>query len=470
MAEMHGPIGRLTSASAACLAAASIAHAGVVQDHYGRWMGKVTIPQGPTLSTGVELLERADGSAGGRLVSPDQGDFNVPLDLVSEADGAIEATAPTAGITLHLVPVGDRLEGEARQGPLHLPLTLARAADFGEPGRPQTPKPPFPYRVESLSVTTRDGVVLSGTLTRPRGDRPVTAIVLLHGSGPADRDETIAGHKPFAILADHLTREGFAVFRYDKRGILRSGGHYVSTTGTELAEDGADAVEALRARRDIAHVGLIGHSEGGLLAAQIAAEHPQAIAFVVSLAGPGMKGRELILLQDRVGYEKRGLSEAQIAVLTSYGERFYDAVIANPDVATRIQALGTLRQSLSDADRTLVQQYASQGSLSPQMAATPALREVLLSDAPSDWRRVRCPVLALNGGLDVQVPARENLRGIARALAEGGNTKARTQLLPGLNHLFQQAGTGLGEEYPKIEQTLSPIALSRIDEFVEQQR
>jgi hypothetical protein len=466
---MRADLRRATVAAAAWLAATAAAHAGIVEDHYGRWMGTISVPQGPTLRLGLELFARADGSPGGRLVSPDQGDFNVPVDGVMESGGAIEVSAPIVGMRLRLHPDGARLGGEVLQGPYTLPLTLVRNDDLGEPARPQTPKAPFPYRVESLSVTRQDGVVLSGTLTRPAGDRPVTAIVLVAGSGPTDRDESIDGHKIFAVLADYLTRQGFAVYRYDKRGVMRSTGDYLPATETDFARDAEAAIETLRSRKGIARVGVLGHSEGGLLAAELAAEHPHEVAFVVSLAGPGLKGRDLILLQDRAGYEKRGLSAAQIATLMAYGGRFYDAIIANEDVARRMQALAALGQSLSDEDRKLVQQYASQGSLNPRMAAPPALRQLLLSDAPGSWRQVKCPVLALGGDLDVQVPAKENLAAIRQALAEGGDRRAQTQSLPGLNHLFQDAGTGLPDEYGKIDETMSPIVLARIADFLEHQ-
>ena len=445
------------------------AHAAAVGDHYGKWLGKVTIPKGPTLAVGFELFERADGSPGGRLVSPEQGVFNLPIDIGSSADGSFDVTAPAVGIHFHLHPNGDRLEGEAHQGPLAMPLVLTRVEGFGEPSRPQTPKAPFPYRAEALAVTGRNGVVLSGTLTRPNGYRPVTAIVLLHGSGPADRDESVFGHQPFAVLADYLTRHGVAVYRYDKRGVMRSTGDYQSATEADFAEDGEAAVKALKARKDIGRVGVLGHSEGGLLAAMIAADRPRAVDFVVSLAGPGLKGEDMILLQDRVGYEKLGLPRAQVQMLMTYGKGFYDTVVANEDVAARMNALTALQSSLSEPDRALVQQYASHGTLSMQPAATPALRVLLMSDAPALWRRVQCPVLALDGGLDVQVPPRENLDAIRQALAAGRNERAEIVLMPGLNHMFQTAKTGLADEYPKIDETMSPSVLRRIMTFLKRQ-
>ncbi|HEY6457772.1 MAG TPA: alpha/beta fold hydrolase [Steroidobacteraceae bacterium] len=446
------------------------AFADVIQDHYGKWLGRISIPGGPTLSAGIELFARADGSLGASMASPDQGVFALPADLVSVNGNLIEIDINPVGIKWALRAATDALVGEARQGNLVMPVELKRVSSFGGPVRPQTPKEPVPYQVEELAVTAKDGTVLAGTLTRPAGDKRVTAVVLLPGSGPTDRDEAIAGHRPFAVLADYLTRNGIAVYRYDKRGILRSTGDYSTLVIATLADDGFAVVQALRARRDIARVGIIGHSEGGLLAAMIAADHPQSVDFAVSLAGPGLKGIDLIVLQDRVGYERRGLRQAQIEALTNYSRRFYQTVVANDTPETRSQALEALYGGLSEADQALVRKFASTGSLSLQQASLPYESALLMSDVPAYWRKVKCPVLALNGTLDVQVPAVENLAGIRSALGVAGNTRIQIESLAGLNHLFQTAHSGLAEEYAQLDETIAPQVLQRVAAFVGSQR
>ncbi len=449
----------------------STAFADVIQDHYGKWLGKISIPNGPTFSVGIELFARADGSLGASLASPDQGVFSLSADHVSASGNQIELGVAQLGIQLKLRADPDALIGEVRQGGLVMPVELKRVSSFGGPVRPQTPMEPFPYQAEELVVTTGDGVRLAGTLTRPFGHKRVTAVVLLQGSGPVDRDETIAGHRPFAVLADYLTRQGIAVYRYDKRGIMRSTGDYSTVVPATLADDGFAAVKTLRARKDIARVGVIGHSEGGLLAAMIAADHPKAVDFVVSLAGPGLKGVDLMVLQDRVGYERRGLPQTEIDRLTNYSRRFYATVLSNDTADSRIKALEALNGGLNAGDKALVQEFASGGgSLSLQQASLPYESALLMTDAPAYWRKVKCPVLALNGALDVQVPATENLAVIRSVLTAGGNAQIQIEALPGLNHLFQTAKSGLAEEYASLQETIAPAVLQRVAAFVSTQR
>ena len=442
----------------------------VVQDHYGKWLGKISIPNGPTLSAGVELFARADGSPGASMASPDQGIFALSADHVSATGNVVEIRIAPLGITWKLRADSDALVGEAAQGNLVMPVELKRVSSFGGLVRPQTPKAPFPYQAEEWVVTAKDGTLLAGTLSRPTGQKRVTAVVLLPGSGPTDRDETVAGHSPFAVLADYLTRHGIAVYRYDKRGILRSTGDFSTVVTSTLADDAFAAVKALRARKDIARVGVMGHSEGGLLAAMIAADHPQAVDFVVSLAGSGLKGIDLIVLQDHVGYERRGLPAADIDMLTHYSQHFYETVISNDTAETRIKALEALYGGLNEADKALVRKFASGGSLSLQQASLPYESSLLMTDAPAYWRKVKCPVLALNGTLDVQVPAMENLASIQSALTSSGNTRVQIESLPGLNHLLQTAQTGLGDEYARLDETMAPEVLRRVATFIGAQR
>ncbi len=461
-----------TCALIACLlalCASTTASAGVIEDHYGKWLGKLSIPQGPTLATGIELFPRIDGSPGASLTVAEQGAFGLPVDQVDSADGGIRLAISILGIRLELRPGGDALVGTAFQGPMTFPIRLTRTADFGEPVRPQTPKPPLPYQAEDLGVAVADGTRLAGTFTRPRTTRPVVAVVLLTGSGPVDRDEAIMGHHPFAVLADYLTRRGIAVYRFDKRGIGRSTGAFASETTGTLTDDALAALNAVRRQPGISRVGVIGHSEGGLIAAKLAAEDPKSVDFVVSLAGPGLGGLDLMVLQDRVGYERAGLPPGQAQMLEDYGKRFYTIVIANQDVDARMTSLQSMFSSLSEGDRLLVRQHASSGSMSFANARLPALRDALMGNVAEYWRSVRCPTLALNGTLDIQVPAQENLEGIRAGLAAAGNRASQIEALPNLNHLFQTATTGLVSEYASISETMAPVALERISRFVQSQ-
>lgn len=452
------------------LSLTATARSAEIDAYYGKWLGKIVMPNGPTFSTGIDIFQRADGSAGASMASPDQGVFSIPADYVALT--ATDATIKIAMLNIEwrLQPRSDLLAGEVHQGKLTLPIELKRVATFGEPQRFQTPKSTSAYKSENFVATARDGAMLAGTLTEPLRGKAIAAVVLVHGSGPVDRDEFTAGHRPFAVLADFLSRRNIAVYRYDKRGVMRSTGSFAAATTDSLAEDALAAVRAVKHRTGLRTVGILGHSEGGLIAAMLAAQYPGEISFVISLAGPGLTGRELMALQDRVGYERRGLAAAEIDMLDSYGQRFYDIVIDNAVPEMRLESLKQLIDSLSPTERSLVQKHAMRGSLSLQQASSPTLRSILMSDAPSHWRQVKCPALALNGALDVQVPAKENLAAIRAALDSARNHRARIESIPNLNHLFQTATTGLEEEYARLDETMAPLVLDKIAGFIGQQR
>jgi pimeloyl-ACP methyl ester carboxylesterase len=419
------------------------------------------------LSTGVELLERADGTPGALLVLPGQASFHGLVDHVEIKGSHLLLGATLAGLELRLTATGHSLTGEARQGGKVFPVELRPVQSFGEPVRPQTPTGPAPYEAEELVVRTPDGIALSGTFTHPQGGLRVPTVVLLADGGPVDRDDTrVAGHHPFAVLADYLARRQMATFRYDKRGVGRSSGDFLASTHEQQVADALAAVQALRLRADVGPVGLIGHGEGALLAAILASRNPRAVDFVVSLAGPGLQGLDLLRLRDRLAFERQGLSTPELATLDAYDRRFYDTVLAHPRPEDLIPALQALRARLPAPDQELALRQASQGTLSLAVARSPGERALLTSDAPAAWHRVRTAVLALNGTLDTEVPAQENLAGISAALREGGNTHTETVSLPALNHLLQTARTGAPEEYGDLQETLSPEAMHRIALFV----
>lgn len=284
------------------------------------------------------------------------------------------------------------------------------------------------------------------------------------------RDEEGMGHKTFAVLADHLARRGVAVLRYDKRGVAASTGDYDGHTQADLVADLAAVVRQMRARPGFGKLGLIGHSEGPHLAAEVAARDPKSVDFLVSLAGVGLNGFDALRLQDKAGMAGRGAAGEELARLEAYFAAWYGIIVAEPDADVRIARLKALQAALPQADRDLIKKYgANTDTLSLDWAAKPFVRADLLSDAPAWWARVRAPVLALNGDLDRQVPP-ENLAGIAAALKAGGNRRVETVLLPRLNHLMQTAPTGAEEEYAVIDETLAPVVLERVTTFVKRQR
>jgi alpha-beta hydrolase superfamily lysophospholipase len=447
----------------------SIASAGIVQDHQGRWLGEMKVPGGRLLKIGADLFTRADGSHWASVSSPDQNVYDIPVKSIKESGDTLELDLGTAAVKLTWNK--DHFNGEWIQGPVPLALTMNRVKEFPRKKRPQTPKAPFPYRDVTLAISSFDGVYLGATLSIPNGKANPNVVILVHGSGPGTRDEELEGHRPFVVLADYLARKGVAVLRYDKRGISRSTGDYENHTLPLLVDDLNAVVHAMAARKQFASIGLIGLSEGPQIAAEVAAKSPKTVNFVVSLAGTGLPGIEMLLLQDRAWAKDHGANPAEVERLMVYVRSYYEAIMTTAEVQPRLEALKELYERLSPEEKILVEKHKmNEGTLSMSWAAKPFLRATLLSNPQVAWRQVRCPALALGGSLDHQVPAKENLAGIITALKEGGNNRVESADLLSLNHLFQTAKTGTDDEYEKIAETFSPVALHRIAQFAIKQR
>ncbi len=442
------------------------------QDIGGTWVGSLKI--------GLQELRLAlhlsfsEGKYSAKLDSLDQGVSGIPCDRVTFEKGVLifEISALRVRFEGNINERGDEIGGTFTQGNLSLPLTLKRGELPPPPRRPQTPQPPFPYKVEEVSYSNASkSVTLGGTLTLPEGEGPFPAVVLISGSGLQDRDETLFGHKPFWVLADYLTRYGIAVLRVDDRGVGKSRGEIQSVTSKDFAEDVKMSFEYLASRKeiDVRKRGLIGHSEGGLLAAMVAAGVPE-VAFIVMMAGSAVPGKELLPLQVYKQSVVTGMSEKEAEKVRDLIRKFCEVILAEPDnakVREKLRAL--LQDSLSEAGgefkRALEVLEAQVGEFSTFMA-TPWMRFFLAYDPAEALRKVRCPVLALNGSLDTQVDAGQNLLAIARALEEAGNNDYTLVKVPGVNHLFQTATTGSPLEYGKIEETLSPKVMELIRDWI----
>lgn len=444
------------------------AQAGVLVAHPGRWMGELKIPNGPTLKSGIEIFTRADGSAWASFASPDQGAYDIPVIRVKEEGETAELELPFGQMTVRWVD--DHFTGVWKQGGTSFNIDkLTQVQAFPKKMRPQTPAASTTYREQTLAIRSADGVMLGATLSMPNGKAKPILVVLVHGSGPQTRDEENAGHATFAVLADALAREGIAVLRYDKRGISRSTGDYLAHTQAQLADDLFAVIEAARARRQFRKVGVIGHSEGPMLAAAVAAKHPRSTDFIVSLAGVGLPGKQLLMLQDRLLMQDRGASKAEQDIMMAYVDRFYSAVVAEAEPSARVAAVKALHEGLSPEDRELLKKYRiGSGTLSLAGAGQPALRVLLMADPAADWRAVQVPVLALNGSVDHQVPV-ESLAGIVASLKAGGNGKVESAILPSVNHALQTATTGAETEYATIDETVSPVVLEKVAAFVKRQ-
>lgn len=446
------------------IALQTVACADPLRNHAGHWMGDLKLPNGAILKIGVELYSRADGTTWASVASPDQGVYDVPVKAIrAEPDDAVVLDIDNA--TLKLTWARDRFRGEWRQGNA-LPLELRHVSAFPMPARPQTPRPPFPYSEKRLSIQSRDNVTLGATLTVPFVPKHPNVVVLIAGSGPQTRHVAMFGHRMFDVLADYLARHGVAVLRYDKRGVARSTGDYYGHTLANLEDDAYAAVQALAMDKQFGQIGLVGHSEGAQIAAAVAARHPEAIDFIVSLAGVGMSGFDLDILQDRQAAYDLGATPAEVERILHYVRQYEETALATADGPPRVAALKALYGRLAEDDQRLIRKYhMDEFTLAPEMAAKPFFPVSLRTDPRTDWYKVRCPVLVLGGSLDHQVPAHENIAGIVDALKAGGNSRAKAAVLPLLNHGFQTARTGRDDEYTQIEETMASSAMHEIANF-----
>jgi pimeloyl-ACP methyl ester carboxylesterase len=422
----------------------------------GSWYGALPI-QALSLRLQIELSAGADGSLSGSWASVDQGaGKSSQLSDAKAVDGALSFTVPA--VQGRFAGRWDTAAGGWRGAwtqPGGVFPILLKSGRAPPRLRPQTPKPPFPYRSEAVAFDSAPGVRLAGTLTLPPGKGPFPAAVLITGSGQQDRDETIIGHKPFLLIADTLTRRGIAVLRLDDRGYGSSTGDFAASTTADFAVDIGQAVAFLRTRLDIApgKIGLIGHSEGGAIGPLVAA-NDHKIAFVVMLAGPGVTGAETVSAQRRAIMLSAGASEAQVAQSEAVNARI---LAAAADARTSAEAAEKIHAAVPELPAAQVRQAAAQ-------AALPWTRFFLAYDPQPALREMRCPVLALNGAKDQQVVPAVNLPAIRAALRS--NADATVIELPGLNHLFQDAPTGSPDEYADIEETLSPAMLTLVADWV----
>jgi pimeloyl-ACP methyl ester carboxylesterase len=437
-------------------------------DFTGHWEGAIELP-GQPLGIKVDLKLTAEGWSG-TIDIPMQGARGLAL-----ADVRVDGVAVSFRIAG--VPGNPTFEGALREGrisglfrqsgqefPFHLGREIA-----APPLRPQEPEPPFPYRIEEVTVA-RGGINLAGTLTIPEGSGPFPAAVLISGSGAQDRDETIFGHKPFLVLADYLTRHRVAVLRWDDRGVGGSGGRLSDVTSADLAEDALAWVDLLAGRPEIdtTAIGLIGHSEGGIVG-PLAARRSGRVAFVVMMAGTGVPGSEILVAQTEALTRAAGGDSLFIARQAQVQRRLLDAVTAGAPPA-RLQEL--LRALVGVQLEAMAEGPDKEAALSQAVAAsmaqlqTPWMRYFISYDPRPTLRQVRVPVLVLNGELDLQVPPDQNLPEIERALREGGDHDVTVRRFPGLNHLFQPARTGLPVEYGSIETTIEPVVLETIRDWI----
>lgn len=335
------------------------------------------------------------------------------------------------------------------------------AADLS---RPQEPKGPFPYLIEEVSYRNEiANTTLSGTLTLPSSKGPFPVLLLIQGSGPLDRDETILGHKPFWVLADDLARHGIGCLRYDKRGIGGSTGSYSLATTADFAEDALAAVAFLKSRPEVAKIGLLGHSEGGLIAPMVAMKTDD-IAWIILMAAPGVSGEEILMEQTVLALKAQGANDEEIAFALAFRTEINEAIKEESDPrkgAELCRKIGITYQVPEENLNLMCQCLESQW---------PWFRYFLSLDPAVALKQVHVPTLVLTGDLDWQVSADQNLPAIAKAFDDGGFCQYEVARFARLNHLFQTCATGSVLEYGEIEETISPEVLSVIASWVREKK
>ena len=439
----------------------------------GSWLGSLQAG-GARLRIVFHIVADEDGSLSATMDSPDQGALGIVVGEVSSEDAHVRLGLPNIGGVYEGILINDglKMEGTWHQSGMTFPLELERTEEVPQVNRPQEPLRPFPYEEENVRYRNDPaGVDIAGTLTLPPGDGPFPVVLLITGSGPQERNETIVGHKPFLVLADHLTRRGIAVLRVDDRGIGESTGTFATATSEDFAGDVRAGVAFLkdhdRINGDL--IGLIGHSEGGMIAPMVAAESDD-VAFIVLMAGTGINGEELLYLQSQLINRANGAGEETIRKNHDLQKRIFTIVKETPDPVAATQKLNafaaTYLEEISASE--LAELGLTEQTLKAQLIQlnTPWFRYFLTYDPVPALEKVTVPVLALNGEKDLQVPPKENLRTIEQALKAGGNTQFTVRELPGLNHLFQTSTNGSPNEYAVIEETISPVALNLISSWI----
>ncbi|MCX6149339.1 MAG: alpha/beta fold hydrolase [Ignavibacteriales bacterium] len=440
----------------------------------GTWLGKLKI-QSFELKI-VFRIDMKEEKLTALIDSPDQGAKDIPVDEVLFTGDSLFLNSILIKGKFEGLLFKDSMKivGVWKQGGGTFPLEVKKVDKVEEPKRPQEPKPPYPYNSDDIIFeNTKASIKLAGTLTYPKDGKNFPAVVMLSGSGPQDRNEMVFNHKPFLIIADYLTKNGIAVLRFDDRGTGASTGDFRKGTTKDFAEDVECAVEYLRTRKEINQkkIGLIGHSEGGIIAPMVAINNKD-IAFIVLLAGTGIPGDELLALQAKLIMEAEGEKSEKAELALNLNKKLYAVLKSESDTTLIRQKTETLLKeyynSLNEEDKKQIPDLNQFINQQVKTLSSPWFKYFISFDPRPTLQKVTCPVLALNGEKDLQVPPKENLSAIEAALKKGKNKNYKIIELPGLNHLFQPTKTGKISEYQSIEETFSPNALEIIGNWIKE--
>lgn len=441
------------------------------QDITGKWYGKIAV-MGTELHMAFDFVS-SNSTYNGTMDIPQQNAKEIPLSSVTFEGKTLVFKFDQANFS-YSGKLNDfnEFEGIFSQNGQDLPLNLSRKqTEIKKVKRPQEPKPPFDYTIEEVTfVNEKDKITLGGTLTSPKSDNfPV--VILISGSGQQDRNSEILGHKPFWVIANYLTKNGIGVLRIDDRGVGQSGGDPATSTTHDFATDIEAAVTFIKTKKGInpKKVGLIGHSEGGMIA-PIVASKDKNINFIVLLAAPGIPCDELLIEQTYLLAKVSGASEDQIAEAKNTNKLVYDLVKSdktNDELKSGLENVFKT-QFMNDPSFAKLSENEQNQIINQQIESVsyPWFRNFLRFKPEEYLKKIKCPVLVLNGENDLQVPPKSNMIGIKNALDKGGNKKVTLKEYPKLNHLFQESETGSSEEYGAIEQTFSPIVLEDMKNWI----
>ena len=437
----------------------------------GNWLGNLKVSS-VTLRIVLKISKLEKNSYKAILNSPDQTDKDIPVDKVNISGDSIKLFVNMIGGSYKGKIVDTLLDGIWSQGGKEFPLSLMRTEKIVELNRPQNPKKPYPYKEEEITVQNIGAnVTLSGTFTYPEKGDNFPAVVLITGSGPQDRDEALLGHKPFLVLSDYLTRHGIAVLRCDDRGIGKSTGNFSSATTKDFATDALACVEYLKTRKEVdkKYIGLIGHSEGGIIAPMVA-NQTKDVSFIVMMAGTGLNGEKILELQSKLIAKAEGESDEEINKMTQLNTKLYKIAMQEKD-SSRAEAeihkvLDEFYSTLNDSIKNSPENSKERLYAQTKKLLSPWFRFFLSYEPKGNLSKLKIPVLAIDGENDLQVPPKENLAAIESALKKAGNKNYKIVEFPKLNHLFQTSETGSPTEYSKIEETIAPIALSTISDWI----
>ena len=437
----------------------------------GSWFGKLNAGA-VSLRIVFNLSLTGNDSLVATLDSPDQGAKNIKLGPVTFDGKSLRISAAALLAEYNGTLKSDTLiNGTWKQSGNTFDLNLTKLKQEFTLIRPQEPKPPFPYKSEDVVFPNEKfNIRLAGTVTIPEGKGPFPAVILITGSGPQNRDEELMGHKPFLVIADYLTRNGIAVLRYDDRGVGKSQGNYLAATSADLATDAEAAFNFLKNEPYINNrlIGFAGHSEGGLIAPIVASTNPE-VAFIISLAGPGVSGEEIINRQNLDISLASGADIKKVKEGISVNKKLFDVLKSETDNGKAQEEINNTYKMILEKEKLSsddIDQRLKELNKTFNPISYTWLRYFLSVNPADFWKKVRCPVLALNGEKDLQVAADVNLKAIAKALKSGGNKSVTVVKLPGLNHLFQHCKTGLPSEYGEIDETISPEVLRIMADWI----